>query len=128
MWKDWIKELFPLDYDHVLISYLPNKDKNGSEFDVRPWETKALNLQGKLFRGATSYPARGSYRIADSEGNIGEDVMIEKTRMVTSFITEKEFTEEALKKVSDFLKEFGKKTAQDSAAFVVDGKMYFIDI
>ena len=128
MWKEWIKNLFPLEYDHVFIAYLPNKDRKGKEFDIEPWETKALKVQGKLFKGATSYPSRGSYRSIDFEGNITAGLMLEKTRMVVSFVTEKEFTEKALKEVSDFLKEFGRKTNQESAAFVIDGEMYYIDI
>ncbi len=130
MWKEWIREWFPtINYDHVFISYLPNKDKNELEFDVEPWETKALQIQGKLFRGATSYPSRGSYRKIDSEGAISSGVMLEKTRMVVSFVTKKEFTLQAsLKEVTDFLKEFGFKTNQEAVAFVVDGEMYYIDI
>lgn len=128
MWRDWIKEWLPLSYDHVFIAYLPNKDRSAKEFDVEPWETKALELQGRLFRGATSYPSRGSYRTIDAKGAHSSGVMIEKTRMVVSFVTESDLTKKALKEVSDFLKEFGKKTRQESVAFVVDGEMYYIDI
>jgi hypothetical protein len=129
MWKDWIKEWFPtISYDHVFISYLPNKDRNEKEFDVEPWETKALQIQGRLFRGATSYPSRGSYRKIATEGSITSGVMLEKTRMVVSFVTKKEFTPQALKEITDFLKEFGIKTNQEAVAFVVDGDMYYIEI
>lgn len=128
LWREWIKEWFPLSYDHVFISYLPNKDRNGKEFDVEPWETKVLKIQGRLFRGATSYPSRGSYRKIDSKGLITTGVMLEKTRMVVSFVTENELTKQALEEISDFLKEFGRKTSQETVAFVVDGEMYYIDI
>lgn len=129
MWKDWIKEWFPtISYDHVFISYLPNKDRNEKEFDVEPWETKALQIQGRLFRGATSYPSRGSYRKIAIKGSITSGVMLEKTRMVVSFVTKKEFTPQALKEITDFLKEFGIKTNQEAVAFVVDGEMYYIEI
>lgn len=126
--REWIKEWFQISYDHVFISYLPNKDKLGKEFDVEPWETKALKIQGRLFRGATSYPSRGSYRKIDSKGSITRRVMLEKTRMVVSFITEEEFTENALVEITNFLKKFGRQTNQESVAFVVDGEMYYIDI
>ena len=129
MWKGWIKEWFPtVSYDHVFISYLPNKDKEGTEFDVEPWETKALKIQGRLFRGATSYPSRGSYRKITPEGSITSEVMLEKTRMVVSFVIRKEFRPEALKEITDFLKEFGIKTKQEVVAFVVNGEMYYIEI
>ncbi|MBI5755313.1 MAG: hypothetical protein HZA12_00150 [Nitrospirae bacterium] len=129
MWNCWIKEWFPtVSYDHVFISYLPNKDKEGTEFDVEPWETKTLKIQGRLFRGATSYPSRGSYRKIASEGSITSEVMLEKTRMVVSFVIRKEFTPEALKEITDFLKEFGIKTKQEAVAFVVNGEMYYIEI
>ncbi|GAG14429.1 unnamed protein product, partial [marine sediment metagenome] len=49
----------------VFISFLPNSDRHGQAFDVEPWETRALKLQAKLFRGATSYPSRGAYRKSD---------------------------------------------------------------
>ena len=48
IWRDWIKEWFEVGYDHVFISFLPNKDKDENEFDVEPWETKALELQGRF--------------------------------------------------------------------------------
>lgn len=129
MWKEWIKEWFPtISYDHVFISYLPNKDRNEKEFDVEPWETKALQIQGRLFRGATSYPSRGSYRKITPEGSIISEVMLEKTRMVVSFVIKREFTPQALKEITDFLKGFGIKTNQEAVAFVVDGEMYYIEI
>lgn len=129
MQYDWIKEWFPsVSYDHIFIAYLPNKDKNAEEFDVEEWETKALEIQGRFFRGATSYPARGSYRKIDSEGTVDAGVMLERTRMVVSFVVEKDFTEQALMEIADFLKKFGKLTNQESVAFVIDGEMYYIDI
>jgi len=54
--------------------------------------------------------------------------MLEKTRMVTSFVNASDLTEQALKEISDFLKEFGRKTNQESVAYVLDGTMYYIDI
>lgn len=130
MLDEWIREMefVPITFDHVFISYLPNKDKEEKKFDVQPWETKALKIQGQLFHGATSYPSRGSYRRIDSKGNITTKVMLEKTRMVTSFVNASDLTEQALKEISDFLKEFGRKTNQESVAYVLDGTMYYIDI
>lgn len=116
----------PVPYDHVLIFYLPNKDKNGNKFDVEPWETEALKLQGRLFRGATSYPGKGSYRQIDEHGKIVEEVLLEQTRLIESFIQEKDFTPEALKQIAAFLKRFKKETRQDSVAIVIDGEMYYL--
>jgi len=126
---DWLSGIgaAPIPYAHVMISFLNNKDKDGREFDVEPWETEALKLQGRLFRGATSYPSRGSYRIADAVGAIaGEGVMLEKTRMVVSFASEDDFTEDALAQVGAFLRRFKSKTRQDSVGLVVDGEMYYL--
>ncbi len=128
IWRDWIKEWFEVGYDHVFISFLPNKDKDENEFDVEPWETKALELQGRLFRGATSYPSRGSFRRIDDKEVMTTGVMLEQTRMVVSFVTKEELTEQSLEELSGFLKEFGRETAQRSVAFVLDGEMYYIDI
>lgn len=51
-WGELFREIgfSALAHAHVVITYLPNKDKHGKEFDVEPWETEALKLQGRLFR------------------------------------------------------------------------------
>jgi hypothetical protein len=104
-------DLSPLAHAHIVITYLPNKDKGGKEFDVEPWETEALKLLGRLFRGATSYPSRGSYRQSDETGEVtDEGVMIERTRMVVSFVAEKDFNQEAIKAVGAFMRRFKKQT------------------
>ena len=83
--------------------------------------------QGRLFRGATSYPSRGSYRIADASWAVtGEAVMLEKTRMVVSFVSEDDFTDAALAQIGTFLRRFKSKTRQDSVGLVVDGEMYYL--
>jgi hypothetical protein len=128
-WLDLLREmgLSPLAHAHIVIIYLPNKDKDGKEFDVEPWETEALKLQGRLFRGATSYPSRGSYRQSDETGEVtDEGVMIERTRMVVSFVAEKDFNQEAIKAVGAFMRRFKRQTRQDSLALVVDGEMYYL--
>jgi len=126
VWHDWIKEFFPVAFDHVIIIYLPNKDRNGREFNVEPWETRALEIMGFLFNGATSYPTRGSYRKIDADGNIKTDIIKEKTKMVVSFVSENDFTEKNIRNITGFLKKFGIKTNQESVAFVIDGEMYYI--
>ncbi len=128
-WLDLLREIgfSPLAYAHVVIAYMPNKDKDGKEFDVEPWETAALKLQGRLFRGATSYPSRGSYRRSDETGTVSDEgVMIEQTRMVVSFVAERDFTEEAIKEMGAFMRRFKRETRQDSVALVVDGEMYYL--
>lgn len=119
--------LTAVPHDHVLLVYLPNKDKDGKEFDVEPWDTEALRLQGRLFGGATSYPARGSYRKSDRTGEIvDEGIMVESTRMVESFIKEADFTEDAIAEVSGFVHRFKKSTRQESVGVVVDGEFYYL--
>jgi len=128
VWHDWIKMCFPGAFDHIIIVYLPNKDCKGKEFDVEPWETRMLKIMGLLFRGATSYPSRGSYRKIDTIGNIETDVIIEETRMIVSFVFEDDFNEQKIKNITSILKEFGIKTNQESVAFVIDGEMYYINL
>ena len=128
-WLDLLREIgfSPLAYAHVVIAYLPNKDKNAKAFDVEPWESAALKLQGRLFRGATSYPSRGSYRRSDeTEAISDEGVVIEQTRMVVSFVAEPDFTEAAIKEMGGFMRRFKRETNQDSVALVVDGEMYYL--
>lgn len=120
--EEWIKEWFPVEFDHVFISYLPNRDKEGKPIDIASWEEKLLHLQGNLFGGATSYAARGSYRRRDG------DVITEGTKLVTSFVMDKELTPEAVRAVTEELKEFGKQTGQENVAFVLDGRMHWIPI
>jgi hypothetical protein len=128
-WVELFREIgfSALAHAHVVITYLPNKGKHGKEFDVEPWETEALKLQGRLFRGATSYPSRGSYRQSDEAGAVSDQsVMIERTRMVVSFVAEKDFNEDAVREVGAFMKRFKRRTRQDSVALVVDGEMYYL--
>lgn len=134
MLKSLIEECFSdveaLQHDHIFVSFLANKDREGREFNIKPWETKALKLQGRLFGGATSYPSRGSYRrkYKEPSGVVDDGVIIEETKMIVSFICKKDMTKKALKEISDFLGEFGRKTNQESVAFVIDGEMYYMDI
>jgi hypothetical protein len=125
-WRNWIKEFFPAAYDHIVILYLPNKDRQSIEFDIEPWETKALEIMGLLFGGATSYPSRGSYKKIDAKGNTEADIIKEKTRMVVSFVCEDDFTEQNIRNITDLLKMFGTETNQESVAFVIDGEMYYM--
>ena len=128
VWHDWIKEFFPVAFDHVVIIYLPDKDRYSVGFDVEPWEIRALKIMGMLFGGATSYPSRGSYKKIDAKGNIEVDIIKEKTRMVVSFIHEDDFTEQNIRNITDLLKMFGTGTNQESIAFVIDGEMYYINL
>ena len=125
-WRTWLK-LKNQPYSHIVTSFLPNKDKDGKKFDVEPWETKALQIQGKLFGGATAYPGRGSYRRSDRAGKIVEEgILLEKTRPVQSFVMEEDFSLEALQEVSKFLHDFKATTNQESVALAVDGEMFYL--
>jgi hypothetical protein len=125
-WKTLIEECNRLEYDEIFTAFFPNKDKEENVFDVEPWDTEYLKMMGKLFGGATSYPAKGSYRKIKETGEIEEKVMVEQTRMVVCFIKEIDFSEIALKEVSDFLKRFKSETNQESVAFVIGDAMYFL--
>jgi hypothetical protein len=110
---------------HVLATYLPDHDRDGRTFDAEPWETEALSLQGRLFGGATSWPSRGSYRESDADGHVGEQrLIVESTRMIVSFASERDFSADALRTLADFLRRFKQQTGQDSVALVIDGAMY----
>lgn len=125
----WLRSvgLSPAGYAHVVIVYLPNRNRHGHEFDVEPWESEALRLQGLLFRGATSYPSRGSYRTCDERGRIAEQgLVVESTRMIVSFVKEREFTLKSIRQIRNFLRRFKEKTDQEAAALVIDGEMYYL--
>lgn len=83
--------------------------------------------KGACFGEPRRTRSRGSYRQSDDAGAVSdESVMIERTRMVVSFVAEKDFNEEALKEVGAFMKRFKQRTRQDSVALVVDGEMYYL--
>ena len=115
-----------IEHDHILISFLPNKDKEGKKISNKTWETRALKLQADLFRGATSYPrtipSRGSYKTSESK------IILEDTKAIVSYVKKDDLTPEALKRFSNFLKDFGKKTKQETVAFALDDQMHYIDI
>ena len=53
-WLDLLREIgfSPLSYAHVVIAYLPNKDKNAKEFDVEPVGDRGHQTAGSaLSRG-----------------------------------------------------------------------------
>ena len=52
--------------------------------------------------------------------------MLEKTRPVESFVTEEAFSLEALREVSEFLREFKAATNQETVALAVDGEMFYL--
>ena len=126
IWLDKFREYFGQPYEHIIIIYLPNKDREDTEFDVEPWETRMLKIMGTFFNGATSYPSRGSYRKIEATGDIETDIKIEETRMIVSFVSENDFNERNIKYITNILKEFVVETNQESVAFVIDGEMYYI--
>jgi hypothetical protein len=47
----------------LVVLFVPSTDRNGTPIDHVLWVTNALEVFGRLFRGATAYPrARGVWR------------------------------------------------------------------
>ncbi len=111
-------------YDHVFQMFLPDRDRTGRRVGVKAWEDKALRLQAELFEGATSVAVRGAWRTEEPCGGI----TIENTRVILSFVKEGDWTLDALRRLTEFLRAFGSATRQETVAFTIDREMRYIDI
>lgn len=101
--------------------FVPSKDRQGRRIDQRLWAGRALDLLGKLFRGATAFPpGRGVWR-DDSRGG---RLLRETTVMVTSYTSPADHTAEAVAALSEFLHRFGVQANQGEVGVVV-GDQYF---
>ena len=58
----------------LFVFFIPDRDREGNAIDQDTWVTSALELFGRLFRGATAFPkGRGVWRDDDRGGMRGGD-------------------------------------------------------
>jgi hypothetical protein len=104
-----------------LTLYIPSRDKNGIEFDPRPWIGEALNLLSNIGGGATAMPpVDGTWLNPETS-----ELVREKVVLVYTFIDPDKF-EAMLEKLRAFLHRLGRETGQGEVVFEFDDRLYKI--
>ena len=103
--------------------FVPSVDRDGANIDQGHWREQALNVMGRLFRGATAFPpGRGVWRDDESGGTL----VFDDTVLITSYVSEEMFTERSLRKLRTFLHRLGREAKQGEVGVVIDGSYYGI--
>lgn len=122
---DYAKELgsnLPTGSKQIVL-FIPAKDKDGEDIDQEYWVREALKCCGFLFRGATAFPpGKGVWRNDEK----GQELLIEETVMVISYVNLEDLNKKNLKSLRSFLHHMGRKANQGEIGIVVDGNYYGI--
>lgn len=102
--------------------FVPSTDRYGEPVDQAYWTEQALATFGRLFRGATAFPAgRGVWR----DDQRGGELVYDDTQMVTAYVAAGAFDDdEVLKHLRAFLCRLGREAGQGEVGIVIDG-VYF---
>ena len=112
----------PVGASQVLL-FIPDRSREGAPIEQQYWVDEALNVMGKIFRGATAFPpGRGVWR--DDEA--GGELLKEQTVMVVSYVDRKLLTAPTLRSLREFLHRFGREAQQGEVGIVIDSKYYGI--
>ena len=113
---------YPVGASQVVL-FVPDRNREGAFIDQDDRVDQALDIMGKLFRGATAFPpGRGVWR--DDEA--GEKLLNEQTVMVVSYVDAKLLTAHTLRSLREFLHRLGRETQQGEVGIVIDSKYYGI--
>lgn len=112
-----LKGLFSLD--HNIKIYIPSTANVNEKIDNSKYVTKALQLFGDSFGGATSYDAIGAW-VSQEKGLVTEGVKI-----VESYAT-REAIEANLSKVITYAQTLKRELTQEAISLEYDNKLYFI--
>ena len=105
-----------------LTLFIPDQDRLGRPIDQDHWTDEALDLLGRLFRGATAFPpGKGVWR-DDSRGG---RLLREMTVMVVSYVPRAEL-DRNLDALRTFLYRFGREANQGEVGIVIDRRYYAI--
>lgn len=100
----------------LLRLYLPNKSKDDSEFDLRPWLVEASELLARIGGGFTMLgPLEGGFLKRSGR------VQREKTVIVYTYIKPARFLKE-LRRLREFLHRFGREARQSEVVVELDGE------
>lgn len=111
----------PVGTLHILF-FVPSLQRTGEAIDHDFWVREALDIFGRLFRGATAYPrARGVWR-DDERG----ELEFEQPTIVFTYANPADFTAQARRRLRVFLHRVGRQTNQGEVGIVIDGRYYGI--
>jgi hypothetical protein len=106
-----------------VVLFIPDRNRENRPIDQHSWVDEALNVMGKIFRGATAFPpGRGVWRDDEAGGRL----LKEKTVMVVSYVDRKLLTGPTLRSLREFLHRFGREAQQGEVGIVIDSKYYGI--
>lgn len=113
---------YPVGASQVVL-FIPDHGRDGDSIDQQYWVDEALNVMGRLFRGATAFPpGRGVWRDDEAGGRL----LKEQTVMVVSYVAPELLTATTLKSLREFLHRFGRETRQGEVGIVINIKYYGI--
>lgn len=103
--------------------FVPSVDRDSQPINRELWCRAALEVLGKLFRGATAFPpGRGVWR-DDDQGGV---LVFDETVLVTSYAAAVDVTETALAELRRFLHRMGREARQGEVGLVIDGSYHGI--
>jgi hypothetical protein len=124
--QDWLRHKLRFGRgDDMLILFVPSHQRDKTRLtDQDVWASKALEIMGRLYGGATGFPnLRGIWRDDEDGGKLLDDEPI----MIQSLAKRADVEDEAkLSELAAFLKLMGKKTKQGAIAIVFNDAMHLI--
>ncbi len=103
--------------------FIPSCDRDGSDINQVEWFHAALEIFGRLFRGATAFPpGRGVWRDDERGGELIWDDPV----MVVCYADPTKVTDERLNNLRNFLHRMGRETRQGEVGLVIDNTYYGI--
>ena len=124
--QDWLHQRLRFGRsDDSVILFIPSHARDKTRInDQSAWASKALDLMGKLYGGATGFPnLRGIWRDDEDGGKLLDDEPV----MIQS-LAKRDDVENPIKleELAQFLKLMGKKTRQGAIAVVFNDAIHYI--
>ena len=118
--KRTLGAIYPVGASQVVL-FIPDHSRDRDSIDQQYWVDEALNVMGRLFRGATAFPpGKGVWRDDEAGGKLFK----EQTVMVVSYIAPNLLTGATLRSLREFLHRFGRETRQGEVGIVINSKYY----
>src|SRR5262245_9403591 len=124
--QDWLRQRLRFGRaDDSVILFIPSHARDKTRInDQDAWASRALELMGKLYGGATGFPnLRGIWRDDEHGGKLLDDEPI----MIQSLAKRADVENpDKLEELAQFLKLMGKKTKQGAIAVVFNDAIHYI--